>query len=77
MKLLLTPKYQSLRLRRNYQFDSLFSRAGLVHLGKGWIVRDSTLDDCLIGLTGSSTRAGAGCTKLHLIGSSLWLTATH
>ncbi len=34
------------------------------------------LEDCLTGLTGSSTRAETGCTDLHLIGSSV-ATARH
>ena len=54
-----------LRLRRNTHwqqndsFDSLLSRAGLGHLGKGWLVRGTPttyVEDCLTGLTGSSTR---------------------
>ena len=51
--------------------DSLFSRAGLRHLGKGWIVCDTTtrrLPYWANG-TGSSTRAGTGCIDLQLIGS--------
>ena len=46
--------------------DSLLSRAGLEHPGKGWIVRDTTT-----WLTGSSTPAGTGCTDLQLISSSV------
>ncbi len=64
-----------LRLRRNTHwqknasFDSLLSRAGLgVILGKGGLFVTPPLD-CLTGLTGSSTRAGTGCTDLQLISS--------
>ncbi len=54
-------------------FDSLFSRAGLKHLGKGWIVRVVTpqLEDKLTGLTGSSTQAETGNTDLQLTGRSV------
>ncbi len=52
-------------------FYSLLSHAGLGHLGKGWIVRGTPLEDGLTGLTGSSTRAGTGSTGLQLIGSSV------
>ncbi len=75
-----------LRLRRNTHchkdasFDSLLSRAGLGHLGKGWIVRSicvaPPLEDCLTGLTGSSTQGGtassvAGCQALTGIDSPM------
>ena len=39
-------------------------------LGKGELFVAPPQEDCLIGLTGSSTRAGTGCTNLQLIGSS-------
>ena len=53
-----------LRLRQQYSsFDSpILSRAGLGHLGKGGLFVAPSLEDCLTGLTGSSTRAGTGCT---------------
>ncbi len=63
--------FRVLRLRRiahchEYaSFDSLLSRADLGNLGKGWIVQlfvAPPIEDCLTGLTGSSTRAGTGCT---------------
>ncbi len=55
----------------NASFDSLLSRAGLWHLGKGWIARGATtnIEDCLTGLTGYSTQTGTGCTDLQLISS--------
>ncbi len=40
-------------------------------LGKGGLFVAPPLEDCLPGLTGSSTRAGTGCTDLQLIGSSV------
>ena len=56
----------------NASFDSLLYRAGLGQLGKGWIVRGTTtIEDCLTGLTGSSTQVGTGYTDLQLIGSSV------
>ena len=64
-----------LRLRRNTHcqehasVNSLLSRPGLTHLGKGWIVRGTTTKKCLTGLTSSSTQAGTGRTDLQLIGS--------
>ena len=76
---------RALRLRRNTHwqdyasFDSLLARAGLGHLVKGWIVCGTpAIEDCLTGLTGSSTRAGADCTDLQLqhIGNSV-LTVKH
>ena len=48
-------------------FDCLLSLAGLGHLGNG----HNYLDDCISGLTGSSTPTGTGCTDLQLIGSSV------
>ena len=64
-----------LRLRRNtHYFDSLLSRAGI--LGKGALFVVLLLEDCLTGLTGSSTRAGTDCTDLQLIGSCV-ATARH
>ncbi len=51
-----------LRLRRNTQwqksarFDSLLSRAGLGHLGKGWIVRETTTKR--LPIIGSCAQAG-------------------
>ena len=42
-------------------FDSLLSRAGLGYEhGKGGLFVAPSLEVCLIGLTGSSTQAGAG-----------------
>ena len=61
-----------LRLQNVPVFDSLLSHAGLGHLGKGWIVCDTTTT----GLTGSSTQAETVCTDLKLIGSSV-ATARH
>ncbi len=58
-----------LRLRRitHWQlcasFESLLSPAGLRHLGKGGLLVASPLEDCLNGLSGSSTRAGTGCCR--------------
>ncbi len=50
-------------------FNSLLSRAGVGHLGKGWTCRGTTtLEDCLTGLTGPSTRAGTGCTDIQISG---------
>ena len=40
-------------------------------LGKGELFVAPSLEDCLTGLTGSSTRAGTGCTDLQPIGSSV------
>ncbi len=40
-------------------------------LGKGGLFVTPPLEDCLTGLTGSSTRAGTGCTDLQLISSSV------
>ena len=53
------------------QFDSRLSRAGLGILGKGGLFVAPPLENCLTGLTGSSTRAGTGCTHLQLIGNSV------
>ncbi len=51
---------------RTGSFHILLSHAGLRHLGKGWIVRDTTTRRVpYTGLTGSSTRAGTGFTNLH------------
>ena len=51
---------------------ALESRNGLGHLKKGWIARTlSPLEDCLTGLTGSSTPTETGCTDLQLIGTSV------
>ena len=59
-------------LHQNASFDSLLSRAGLGHLGNGWIVRGTiTRINCLSGLTGPSTQAGTGSTDLQLISSSV------
>ena len=67
-----------LRLRRNTHwhkhasFDSLLSRVGLGHFGRGWNVRGTTTRRwpyCANGL--SSTRAGTGCTDSQLISSSV------
>ena len=38
-------------------------------LGKGGLFVAPLLQDCLNGLTGSSTQAGTGCADLQLIGS--------
>ena len=61
-------------LRRNVQwqqhdiFDNRHYRVGFGNLGKGWIeFVGPQLEDCLTGLTGSSTQAGTGCTHLQLI----------
>ena len=62
-----------LRLWRNVQgqehagFDSLLSRAGLEHLGKGWIVRVTTTRKLPYWSTSSSTRAGTGRCDFKLI----------
>ena len=40
-------------------------------LGKGGLFVIPSLENCLTGLTGSSTRAGTDCTDLQLIGSSV------
>ncbi len=40
-------------------------------MGKGGLFVAPPLEDCLTGLTGSSTLAGTGCTDLQLIGSSV------
>ncbi len=67
----------ALRLRRNTHWQQyvsflttyfVLSRAGLRHLGKGWIVRGTTTIRLpYMGITGSSTPAGTGCTiQLHL-----------
>ncbi len=55
-------------------FDSLLSRAGLEYLAKGGLFVLPPLEECLTGITGSSTRAGAGTdnTDLQLIGSSVF-----
>ena len=46
--------------------------AGLGHPGKGWIVFVTPpLEDCLTGLTASSTQTGTGRAELQLIGSSV------
>ena len=42
-------------------------------LGKGGLFVAQPLEDCLIGLTGSSTRAETGCTDLQIIGSRVRL----
>ncbi len=66
-----------LRLRRNTHwqegtsFDNLLSHAGLGHMGKGGLYVTPPLEDCLTGLTGSSTRAGTVGTDLQLIGGSV------
>ncbi len=63
-----------LRLRRNTHwqdiasFDSLLS---LGILGKGGLFVVPPLEDCLTGLTRSSTQAGTGGTELQLIGTSV------
>ena len=62
-----------LRLRRNanWQLDSLLSRAGLGHPGKGELLWHAPPEDCFTGLMGSSTQDGTGCTDLQLIGRSV------
>ena len=45
-------------------------------LGKGGLLVTPPLEDCLTGLTGSSTQAGTSCNDLSLIGSSV-ATARH
>ncbi len=62
----------------NATFDSLLSRAGLGHLGEGWIVRD-TPTTILTGLTGSSTQAGTCCTCILIYSLSVAVgpTAKH
>ena len=40
-------------------------------LGKGGLFGAPPLEDCLTGLTGSSTIAGTGCADLQLISSSM------
>ena len=40
-------------------------------LGKGGLFMVPPLDDCLIRITGSSTRAGTGCRDLQLIHNSV------
>ncbi len=54
-----------LRLRRN----SHVLAYGI--LGKGGLFVAPPLEDCLTGLTGSSTRAETGCTDLQLNSSSV------
>ncbi len=66
-----------LRLRRNTHwqwyasFDSLLSRAGYWHHGKGWIVCGTTTSRLHYWAKGSSTRAETGCAYTQLIGSSV------
>ncbi len=40
-------------------------------LGKGGLFVAPPLEDCLTGLTGSSTQGGTGCAGLQLIGVSV------
>ena len=69
------PVFRLLRLQRiahwhqNASFDSLLSRAGFEHRGKGWIFRGTNTRRWPYWATVSSTQAGTGCTSLHLIGS--------
>ena len=52
-------------------FTAYFTVLAYGILGKSRLFLAQPLEDCLTGLTGSSTQSGTGCTDLHLIGSSV------
>ena len=56
--------------QQNASFDSLLSRAGLGHLGKGWIVRDTTTIRLPYWVNGLFYTSWNRCTDLQLISSS-------